>query len=294
MNLQAILGKPLPDFIRDRGLALFDGLAAPVAVALLMFAYTRISKRTFLVRYSLRTRLTVAVVAIAVVVALGFYLGANPLLLLATSFLGFGILGHWILSDVSRVGITNAFATTEQGISAAASLKEVRRELIFLGIGGKKLTDSPEFDKMLERCAKAGGSVRFLLSHPDNEALQDLATRNQHHDLSYQSRVKESIREIFTRASRVGVGFEIRLYNLNQKISLPHFRLMFIDDRLCIFSQVYWSRAEGLDNPQLILRPDKDNAASSLYQGYRTYFDDLWDLDTTKPVDAALLASWPS
>jgi len=294
LNFQDIAGKPLPEFLRDRGLALVDGLTAPLVMALLLFAYTRISKQTFLVRYSLRTRLTIVVVIIAAVAAIGYCLGTNPLVLFSTSFLGFGLLVQWILSDVSRVGITNAFAATEQGISASASLKEVRRDLIFLGIGGKKLTDSPEFDAMLERCARAGGNVKFLLSHPDNNALQDLATRNQRHDLSYQSRVRESIREIFTRASRVGLGFEIRLYNLNQKIALPHFRLMFIDDRLCIFSQVYWSKAEGLDNPQLILRRDKNNAESSLYQGYRNYFEDLWDLDTTQIVDAAMLASWPA
>src|SRR3546814_1415557 len=90
--------------------------------------------------------------------------------------------------------------------------------------------------------------------------------------LSYRSRVKESIREIFKRATEAGVDFEVRLYHLNQEIALPHFRLMFIDDRLCVFSQLLWSAGEGLDNPQLVLRRNEDSAGSSLYKGYRDYF----------------------
>src|SRR3546814_15428507 len=104
--------------------------------------------------------------------------------------------------------------------------------------------------------------------------------------LSYRSRVKESIREIFKRATEAGVDFEVRLYHLNQEIALPHFRLMFIDDRLCVFSQLLWSAGEGLDNPQLVLRRNEDSAGSSLYKGYRDYFEALWELDTTAHVTA--------
>ena len=59
---------------------------------------------------------------------------------------------------------------------------------------------------------------------------------------------------------------------MKQRTSLPQFRLMFMDDRLCIFSQLVWSAAEGLDNPQMILKRNRDRASSSLYQGYLEYF----------------------
>src|SRR3546814_17571332 len=52
---------------------------------------------------------------------------------------------------LSNVGITNAFATTRQGVSAEDSLRQIKRDLVFLGIGAKKLTDSVEFDAMLAR-----------------------------------------------------------------------------------------------------------------------------------------------
>lgn len=294
MNIQDIPGKPWPAFLRDRGFALFDALVAAAVLAVLFYVYRKISKATFLVRYSLRKRLFVAVAILATLVGIGIALHADPFVLLGFSFIGFGLLVTWVLKDISKVGITNAFETTAQGVSALASLKEVKRELVFLGIGARKLTETSEFDAMLSRCKAAGGTLKFLLSSPENTALENIAKLNGRNDLSYRSRVKESIREIFTRAEVSGVDFEVRLYDLKQKISLPHFRLMFIDDKLCVFSQLVWNTAEGLDNPQLILKRNASSAGSSLYQGYREYYDDLWNLDTTVQVTASMLASWPA
>src|SRR3546814_4197365 len=63
---------------------------------------------------------------------------------------------------------------------------------------------------MLARCAASNGHAKFLLSSPQNPALEELARRNKRDDLSYRSRVKESIREIFKRATEAGVDFEVR------------------------------------------------------------------------------------
>lgn len=294
MNLQDFLGEPLSHWLRDRTNAQVDMLVGLLILALLGLAYRRMGRSAFFVRYSLLARVIVGLVIIAFVATVGLLVGGNAAVVLAATFLAFGLLVFWILRDVTNVGITNAFETTKQGVSAEASLKEVKAKVEFLGIGASKLTDTPEFDEMLKRCAMAGGTLKFLLSHPDNEELEKLAKQNRRHDKSYRSRVRESIREIHTRATAAGAQFEIRLYNLKQKIALPHFRLMFIDDRLCIFSQVFWSENEGLDNPQLILRPNQSRAASSLYSGYHSYFDDLWDLDTTEKVDIAMLDGWPA
>jgi hypothetical protein len=284
----------MPDFVRDRGFAWVDGLVVAIIIALLVYGGGRISRAKFLVNYSLRARLIVAIFFLAVLCAIGLLMQVKPALLLALAFLAFALLVFWVLRDLASVGITNAFATTRLGVSADDSLRQVKRDLVFLGIGAKKLTESHEFDAMLHRCAASGGSLKFLLSSPDNKALEEMARRNGRDDLSYRSRVKESIREIFTRASAARASFEVRLYNLNQEIALPHFRLMFIDDRLCVFSQLLWSSGEGLDNPQLILRRDENSAGSSLYKGYRDYFDTLWDLDTTVVVTADLIADWPA
>jgi lipase chaperone LimK len=44
----------------------------------------------------------------------------------------------------------------------------------------------------------------------------------------------------------------------------------------------------------MILKRNPDSASSSLYQGYLEYFEDLWNLETTKRVDAASVAAWPA
>src|SRR3546814_4040564 len=63
--------------------------------------------------------------------------------------------------------------------------------------------------------------AKFLLSSPQNPALEELARRNKRDDLSYRSRVKESIREIFKRATEAGVDFEVRLYTSTKKSRCP-------------------------------------------------------------------------
>lgn len=294
MNIHDIIGKPLPEFLRDRGFAFFDAAIYALVMAALIYLGRRFSRANFLVKYSLRARLMSAISVLAMLCLAGVLLSFNPVVLLCFAFLAFALLVFWVLKDLSRVGITNAFETTKQGVSAADSLRLVKSELDFLGIGAKKLVDSSEFDAMVRRCQSAGGGLRFLLSNPDNPALEEMARRNGRHDLAYRSRVRESIREIINRANTAGANFEVRLYNLDQEIALPHFRLMFIDKKICIFSQLFWSPSEGLDNPQLVLLRNKNSAGSSLYQGYREYFDALWNLDGTVEVTPEMMAGWPA
>lgn len=175
MNIHGIIGKPLPDFLRDRGFALFDAILAALLLAGLIYLGRTLSRAKFLVRYSLRAKLMVAVLVLMVLCFAGLLLKFNPIVLLSFAFIAFALLVFWVLKDLSRVGITSAFETTRQGVSAADSLNQVKRELVFLGIGAKKLTDTSEFDAMILRCQKAGGSLRFLLSSPDNPALEGIA-----------------------------------------------------------------------------------------------------------------------
>ena len=181
-------------------------LLAPILLGLLLWAYRKVANATFLVRFSLRTRLTAAIAVLAMLCMLAAKLGAGGTPLLGFAFVGFELLVFWILKDVSRVGITNAFETTARGVSAKASMKEVKHELAFLGIGAKKLTETAEFDAMLKRCKASGGRLRFLLSNPgEPRASRRWQGRITGNDLSYRSRVRESIREIFTRAAVSGV-----------------------------------------------------------------------------------------
>jgi hypothetical protein len=293
VNIHELIGEPIPEFLRGRVLAFFDAVTYPLLTGALVWVASRFSRAKFLVHYSLRARLLIMVAGLAILSGTGWALNVSPTVLLCVSFIAFALLVCRVMRDLTAVGITNAFETTKDGVSAADTLKQVKRDLVFLGIGAKKLTDAPEFDAMVERCQKGGGRLRFLLSDPENAALKEMARRNGRNDLSYQSRVRDSIREIFTRAGSK-VNLEVRLYHFDREIALPHFRLMFIDDRLCVFSQLVWTAGEGLDNPQLVLRRDEKSAGSSLYQGYRDYFEALWNLDTTVQVTPKLIEGWPA
>src|SRR3546814_14654763 len=96
----------------------------------------------------------------------GLLLHVGPVILLAFALIAIALLIFWVLRDLSNVGITNAFATTRQGVSAEDSLRQIKRDLVFLGIGAKKLTDSVEFAAMLARVAASNGQAKFLLHRP--------------------------------------------------------------------------------------------------------------------------------
>src|SRR3546814_2824069 len=81
----------------------------------------------------------------------GLLLHVGPVILLAFALIAIALLIFWVLRDLSNVGITNAFATTRQGVSAEDSLRQIKRDLVFLGIGAKQLTDSVEFDAHIGR-----------------------------------------------------------------------------------------------------------------------------------------------
>src|SRR3546814_13859432 len=107
---------------------------------------------------------------------------------------------------------------------------------------------------MLARCAASNGHAKFLLSSPQNPALEELARRNKRDDLSYRSRVKESIREIFKRATEAGVDFEVLLYHLTQEIALPHFRLQFLTSQLSVFTPFLLIAGQGREHPERVPR----------------------------------------
>src|SRR3546814_18050448 len=95
----------------------------------------------------------VGIAVIALVCGGGLLLHVGPVILLAFALIAIALLIFWVLRDLSNVGITNAFATTRQGVSAEDSLRQIKRDLVFLGIGAKKLTDSVEFDAKIGRAA---------------------------------------------------------------------------------------------------------------------------------------------
>ena len=281
-------------FWENRTLAFADNTLFWLFSLAVLAVFARWGSRPFLPLLSLRTRITLVLLSVTGMALGSIAWGLNPLIALAVWAIILLVGIQAILANLSRVGLMNAFATTRAGLTPEGSLKLVHSELAFLGIGGGKLTVSAEFAKALRRCADAGGQVRFLLSDPENPSLERLAKQNLRDDASYRGRVRESIREIIHKGGLAGVPCEVRIYRLENKLELPHFRLMFIDNSMCLFSHLVWNDAEGWDNPQLVLRKDTKKKPNSLYLGYQTYFEDLWNSTSVEAVTPEMLAAWPS
>jgi hypothetical protein len=242
-------------------------------------------------RRSLRSRIVLGIIAISFIAVAAISVGANALVTLVAFAAVTVCLVLYVLMDISRVGIVNSFPTTSAGIKPVESLRLVKKSVDFLGIGAKKLTDSGEFGEMVERCQRAGGKIRLLLSTPKNPALTALATRNGRDPSSYASRVKESIGQALHVRTKYGADVvSIKLYELGSEDALPHFRLMFVDQEICILSHLLWNESEGMDNPQLIIGSNRAKGAEeeSLYAAYKRYFDDLWNsAESSEITDAA-------
>lgn len=294
MDNHTIFNMTVGELAEGRALAFIDAAIFAISLALYSWFAPKVGSRTFFARRSLRTRLAIGLTGLAIITTAGAFRGVGVYYLVIFTLISSLLLVRFVLSDLLSVGVLNAFATTTVGIRPEQSLRMTHKQLAFLGIGGKKLSDLPEFENAMKRIATAGGAARFLLSSPENPALEQLAVQNQKSDSSYKSRVRESIREIDHKARASGVKFEIKIYKLDHALALPHFRLMFIDDRFCIFSHLVWNSAEGMDNPQLLLRKETRRQSNSLYLGYEKYFDDIWNSPDAQTVDKALLDSWPT
>jgi hypothetical protein len=277
----------LNGFWSGRGLSIIDG----TLFVILQTLATRFAPKLIEAsgRFSLRTRISAGILAAALVSSLAIYWGIPPYF--AMLVFGLSILGsiHFILANLSSLGVVNAFSSTKKGISPEESLKMVRAQFDFLGVGAKKLSDLAEFKNAMKKAKAANKKIRLLLSSPDNPALHDLAVRNGKDTHAYTTRVRDSIRHLLhLNASSDGGMLEIKLYNLTSDFAMPHFRLMFIDSRLCIFSHVVWNDTEGDDNPQLLIRNKaiKQMPEASMYNAYFKYFQDLWNsADATTITD---------
>lgn len=266
-----------------------DGLIYTLIMWAAAAALGWLSRATIIARLKLGTRITLGLLLLTVVASGALWVGVTAQWTIITFAISSIVLVWFALRGVSGLGIINAFRTTTEGISAEKSLKLVKSRIMFLGIGAHKLTRSSELKKAFERCKRSSGSVRFLLSDPDNEGLKRLSGQNQKSGEAYSLRVRESITEIIHQAELTGVQCEIRLYQIDNEKALSRFRMMFIDDRLCIFSHVVWNDKEGLDNSQLILLKSAENVESGLYSAYLAFYEDLWSAST--PVNNKCAAS---
>ena len=180
------------------------------------------------------------------------------------------------LNQFWQIGIVGADREVQSGINYAKSLSMCKNSIRFLGIGASKLTDNREtFRKAIDRCHRTA-PVRFLLSQPNHPGLQDFARMAGKGEDSYQRTVTESLRFIASLRNTDKKNIEVRFYR-----QFPAFRLMFIDDRICLMSYYIMGKGNGSNIPQLqIVKNPGTQDTQALYFGFEEYFEKIWNDST--------------
>jgi hypothetical protein len=179
------------------------------------------------------------------------------------------------LDQFWRLGIRGADQQIFKGISYADSLKLVHNQLKFLGIGASKLSREKEFADALDRC-RQDQPIQLLLCNPDDKKLVSAAKRFKKPESEYRDIVVNSLRIIADLKNKGELNVQVRFYPEDCD---PVFRLMFIDNSICLFSYNLWGEGDGSQCPQLhiVNPPPPKRVVQSYYYPLEVYFNRLWE-----------------
>lgn len=203
-------------------------------------------------------------------------------------FVIFGVsiaLVWFSLRGLFRIGLLDAFETTDRGIGYSTSLKLSHESIAFLGIGANKLTSDDQFEAAIRRCSHGGGTARFLLSSPTNNLLSQLALRNGSPADGYQQKVKDSLKLLAHLKIKKSLNIEVRFHPDKHRRDFQQFRLMIINQSICLLSWTVWDECIGRGNPQILLKQAvaAKSQKSTLFKAFSDYFEEMWTSGT--PVD---------
>jgi hypothetical protein len=247
--------------------AVYDGLLITVALS-----------RKWIDRVHPAARKLALAITIAATLAgnvLLFYLTGRLFPVFSSILLLTALLMLWYqLQQFWDVGLIGADKTIRDGIDCVRSLNMCQNSLSFLGVGARKLTEhAAEFEKAMQRCNRPNRPIRLLLCKPQAEFLQTAAKNANLPSDEYALRVQASLREIAKYRNRRDWNIEVRFYD----VELPLFRLMFIDDWLCLVSHYVFGEGDGSEWPQLhVRRSATERDVHSLYHPFEQYFGELW------------------
>jgi hypothetical protein len=194
------------------------------------------------------------------------------LVFLITSVIMAGIVFQE-LNQFWQIGLVGADQEIKSGINYVTALGMCNNSFRFLGIGAAKLTQNREvFRDAIDRCNRAA-PVRLLLSRPDDPELEQSARNARREKDSYKTTVTESLRFIASLHNEERKNIEVRFYR-----TLPAFRLMFIDDSICLMSYYIMGKGDGSNIPQLhIIKTLGVQDTQALYFGFNEYFEKIWN-----------------
>jgi hypothetical protein len=184
-----------------------------------------------------------------------------------TLVLGSELIQFW------RVGLVGADRQVRTGVDYVKALDMCSTSLDFLGIGASKLTDKREvFERAVDSCNRPDRAIRFLLSRPDSEGLARIALMAGRDKTEYQRTVQNSLRAIADLRNHRAMNVSVRFYK-----DFPAFRLMFINDSICLSSHYVLGKGDGSTLPQLhIVKDAGAKDVNSLYYAFTFYFDSIW------------------
>lgn len=185
------------------------------------------------------------------------------------------VVFYFLWRDIAcfwAVGIYGADKEINKGINYSESLKLCQTHLSFLGTGASKLTQEEELEKALGRFDNTV-PVRFLLLMPTDQELTVAARRANKPEAQYSRLVLESLRKIANWKINRGFNIQVRFYN-----KPPIFRLMFIDESLCLASYNVFGKGDGSVFPQIhLVKKDGLEQEKSFYYPMRIYFEQMWE-----------------
>lgn len=188
------------------------------------------------------------------------------------SLITFAILLYLQLNQFWQLGIRGVDASIKKGINYDKALKLCTNELKFLGIGANKLTKEKEFEAAISRCM-TNKPIKLLLLDPSDPRLVSSARQFNRPTDEYKRNVQESLRTIADLKTNRAFNIEVHFYSTE-----PVFRLMFIDDSLCLVSYYELGKGDGSQLPQIHVVKASENRASakSLFHPLEIYFDEMW------------------
>jgi hypothetical protein len=195
------------------------------------------------------------------------------------SLLGMIVYPMRWLYRASDVGLYRVDRDIQSGIDYSRGLRLAKNSLDFLGTGASKLTSNPEFEQAIERCHRPNRPIRFLLSAPDNPALRKAEAQAKTTPGAYGHLVAQSLKELARLKLEREMNIVVKLYkNSHEEPSQETFRLMFVDDAICLMSYNFYGRGEGRDLPQLMFRNTHDaDDTKVFYSCFVAYFERVWN-----------------
>ena len=193
---------------------------------------------------------------------------------LVTSLVPVAILVGSELNQFWKIGLVGADKQVGAGIDYVKALGMCQNSLDFLGIGaGKLVQNKKDFKLAIDRCNREDRPVRLLLIQPTDPGLERIARMAGKDAQAYRKAVVESLRYIAQLRNEEQKNIRVRLYK-----DFQAFRLMLINDSICLMSYYILGKGDGSNLPQLhIVKTASARDVDSLYYGFSVYFGKLWD-----------------